>query len=96
MKPKILCLVEENIVSYLKGLFCQIPLPLDLNVEAGGDVRHQDVNQLADTKHNVLKDDHKGKLDSQNLPVNRSEISLIISEASVKTFRLKFKMIRKS
>ena len=39
----------------------------------------------------MLKDDHKGKLDSQDLPVNWGKESLIIPEASVETFRLKKK-----
>ena len=81
----------KSIVIHLKGLFCQIPLPLDFDVKASRNVWDKDVNQLADTKHNMLKDDHKGKLDSQDLPVNWGKESLIIPEASVETFRLKKK-----
>ena len=79
---------------HLKGFFCQIPLPLDLDVEACRNVRNEDINQFADSKHNMLKDDDKGKLDSQNLPVNRCKETLVISEASVETFRLKLGYIR--
>ena len=78
-------------LSVLEGLLGQVALPLDLDVQGGRYVRDQDVNELADTKHHMLKDDHKGKLDSQDLPVNWSEESLIISEATVETFRLKEK-----
>ena len=81
-------------VCHLKGFFCQIPLPLDLDVKAGRNVRHKDINQLADSKHNMLKDDDKGKLDSQDLPVNWCKETLIISEAPVETFRLKLENIR--
>ena len=79
---------KSNVI-HLKGLLCQIPLPLDFDVKASRNVWYKDVDQLTDTKHNMLKDDHKGKLDSQDLPVNWCKESLIIPEASVETFRLK-------
>ena len=81
VQPKLL-------MTYLQSLLGQIPLTLDLDVEAGGDVRHQDVDELAHSKHHVLEDDNKGELDSQDLPVNRSEEALVIPEPPVETFRL--------
>ena len=51
----------------LKGLLGEEPLPLHLDVEGGGDVRHQDVDQLAHAEHNVLEDDHEGELEVRNI-----------------------------
>ena len=79
----------ENMFSVLKSFLGQVPLPLDLDVQGGGDVRHEYVNQLTNTKHNMLKDDHKRKLDCENFPMNRSEESFIISKSSVVALRLK-------
>ena len=76
------------LMTYLQSLLGQIPLTLDLDVEAGGDVRHQDVDQLAHAKHHVLEDDNEGELDSQDLPVNRSEEAFVIPEPPVETLRL--------
>ena len=72
----------------LKSFLGQISLPLDLDVQTGRNVRHQDVDQLAHAKHHVLEDDNEGELDSQDLPVNRSEEALVIPEPPVETFRL--------
>ena len=82
------------VVGHLKCFFCQISLPLDLYVKACRNVRDKDVNQLAHPKDNMLKDDDKGKLYSQDFPVNRCKKSFIISEASVITFRLKMRLIK--
>lgn len=75
-------------LSVLQGLLRQISLPLDLDVQTGGDIRDQDVDKFADTEHDVLEDDHKGELESENLPMNRSEHTILVSKASVVAFRL--------
>ena len=78
----------KNMLSVLQGLLGQISLPLDLDVQTGGDIRDQDVDKFADTEHDVLEDDHKGELESENLPMNRSEHTILVSKASVVAFRL--------
>ena len=74
--------------SVLQSLLGQVSLSLDLDVQTGRDIRHQDVDQFTDTKHHVLEDDHEGKLESEDLPVNRSEYTELISKSSVVAFRL--------
>ena len=78
----------EDMVSILQSLLGQVALPLHLDVEGLGDVGHDNVNQLADAKDNMLKDDDKGKLEGQDLPVDRCERASIISKAAIITFRL--------
>ena len=78
----------KNVFSVLQSFLGQVSLSLDLDVETGGDIRDQDVDQLADTKHDVLEDDHEGKLESENLPVDRSEHPKLVSKSSVVAFRL--------
>ena len=63
----------KYVLGVLQGLLGKVSLPLDLDVKTGGNVRDQDVYQLANPKHHVFKYDDKGELESQNLPVNRSE-----------------------
>ena len=74
--------------SVRQSLLGQVSLSLYLDVQTGGDVRDQDVDQFTDTKHHVLEDDHEGKLESEDLPVNRSEHTELISKSSVVAFRL--------
>ena len=76
--------------TFLKRLLGKVPLPLDLDVQGSWDVWHQDVDQLADPENNVLKDDDKGELDGEDLPMNRCKKSMIISESTIVTFGLKF------
>ena len=78
----------QNMFSVLKGFLGQVSLSLDLDVETGGDVWDQDVDQFTDTEHHVLEDDHKGKLESENLPVNGSEHTELVSKSSVVALRL--------
>ena len=75
-------------VSILQGLLGQVPLPLHLDVQGLGDVGDNHVDQLADAKDDVLEDDHEGKLESENLPVDRSEHPKLVSKSSVVAFRL--------
>ena len=78
----------KNMLGILESFLCQVPLPLDLDVETGGDVRHKDVDQLTYTEHHVLEYNYECKLEGENLPVNRSGESELISESSVVTLRL--------
>ena len=78
----------ENMFSVLQSFLGQVSLSLDLDVETGGDIRDQKVDQFADTKHHVLEDNHKGKLESENLPVDRGEHTKLVSKSSVVAFRL--------
>ena len=78
----------KNMFGVRQSLLGQVSLPLDLDVQTGGDVWDQDVDQFTDTKHHVLEDDHEGKLESEDLPVNRSEHTELISKSSVVAFRL--------
>lgn len=72
----------------LESLLCKVALSLHLDIQGLRYVRHEDVYQLAHPEHQVLKYNHKCKLQSKNLPVDRSEGSLVVSESSVETFRL--------
>ena len=76
-------------ISILQSLLGQVALPLHLDVEGLGDVGHDDVDQLADAKDDVLKDDDEGKLQGKNLPVDWCECSRIVPEPPIVTFRLK-------
>ena len=78
----------ENMFSVLQSFLGQVSLSLDLDVETGGDVRDQDVDQFTDSKHHVLEDNHKGKLEGENLPVDRGEHAKLVSKSSVVTLRL--------
>ena len=75
-------------VSILQSLLGQVALPLHLDVEGLGDVGHDDVDQLADAKDNVLKDDDKGEFEGKDLPVDRGERAGVVSKAAIITFRL--------
>ena len=80
----------KNMLGILESFLGQVSLPLDLDVQTGGDVRHQDVDQLTHPEHHVLEYNYKCKLQGENLPVNRSEESELISESSVVTLRLEY------
>ena len=73
----------------LECLLCQIALPLHFDIEGLRDVRNDDVNEAADAKDDVLKDDDEGKLQGEDFPVDRSECSRVVSEPSIVAFRLK-------
>ena len=75
-------------VSVLQSLLGQVAFPLHLDVEGLGDVGHDDVDQLADAKDDVLKDDDKGKLESKDLPVDWCECARIVPKTAIITFRL--------
>ena len=75
-------------VSILQGLLGQVTLPLHLDVQGLGDVGDNHVDQLADAKDDVLKDDDKGKLESKDLPVDRGERASVVSKTAIITFRL--------
>ena len=75
-------------LGILESLLGQVALPLHLDVEGLGDVGHNDVDQLADAKDNVLKDDDKGKFEGKDLPVDRGERAGVVSKAAIITFRL--------
>ena len=79
-------------ISILQSLLGQVALPLHLDVEGLGDVGHDDVDQLADAKDDVLKDDDKGKLESKDLPVDRGERAGVVSKTAIITFRLEKKI----
>ena len=78
----------KDVLRVLQGLLGQVPLPLDLDVQAGGDVWHQDVDQLTDPEDHVLEYDDERELQGENLPVDWSEEAELVSESSVVTFRL--------
>jgi len=78
----------EDMVSILQSLLGQVALPLHLDVEGLGYVGHDDVDQLADAKDNVLKDDDKGKLEGEDLPVDRRERARVVSKTAIIAFRL--------
>lgn len=78
----------KDVLRVLQGLLGQVPLPLDLDVQAGGDVRHQDVDQLTDSEDHVLEYDDERELQGEDLPVDWSEEAELVSESSVVTFRL--------
>ena len=80
----------QNVLGILESLLGQVALPLDLDVEGGGDVRDEDVDELADPEHHMLEDDHERELDRQDLPVHRREESLVVTEPAVETFWLKY------
>ena len=75
-------------VSILQSLLGQVALPLHLDVEGLGDVGHDDVDQLADAKDDVLKDDDKGEFEGEDLPVDRGERASVVSKTAIITFRL--------
>lgn len=75
-------------VSILQSLLGQVTLPLHLDVEGLGDIGHDDVNQLADAKDNMLKDDDKCKFEGKDLPVDRGERAGVVSKTAIITFRL--------
>ena len=75
-------------LSILQSLLGKVSFSLDLDIQRFWNVRHHDVNQLAHSKDKMLEDDDKSKLDGQNVPVYRSELSLLITESFVVTFRL--------
>ena len=78
----------KNMLGILESFLCQVSLPLDLDVQAGGGVRHQDVDQLTDSEDHVLEYDDERELQGENLPVDWSEEAELVSESSVVTFRL--------
>ena len=67
----------------LQRLFGEEALPLHLDVEGGRDVRHQDVDELADPEHDVFKDDDEGELEGEDLPVDRGQGAAVIPEPAV-------------
>ena len=75
-------------VSILQSLLGQVALPLHLDVEGLRDVGHDNIDQLADAKDDVLEDDDEGKLESKDLPVDRGECSRVVPEAPIIAFRL--------
>ena len=82
----------EDMISILQSLLGQVALPLHLDVEGLGDVGHDDVDQLADAKDDVLEDDDKGKLESKDLPVDRGERAGVVPKTAIITFRLEKKI----
>ena len=78
--------------SILQSLLCQEPFPLHLNIQGFRYIWDQQVNQLAHTEHNVLKDDDKGELECKDLPMDRGQDSLVVAESTVITFLLKLMM----
>ena len=75
-------------VSILQSFLGQVALPLHLDVEGLRDVGHDNIDQLADAKDDVLKDDDKGELECKDLPVDRGERAGVVSKAAIITFRL--------
>ena len=75
-------------VSILQSLLGKVALPLHLDVEGLGDVGHDHVDQLADAKDDVLKDDDKGELEGKDLPVDRGKGASVVSKTAIITFRL--------
>ena len=78
----------------LQCLLGEEALPLHLDVEGGRDVRHQDVNELADPEHDVLKDDDKGELEGEDLPVDWGQGAAVIPEPTVVALLLKTILFR--
>ena len=76
--------------SVLEGLLGEVPLPLDLDVQGLWYVRHQDVDELTHPEHQVLKDDDKGELEGEDLPVDGGEGARVVPEPPVVTLRLEF------
>ena len=77
-----------DMFSILQSLLGKISFSFDFDIQRFWDIRHHDVNQLAHAKHKMLENDHKSKLECQNVPVDWSEVSLLITESFVVTFRL--------
>ena len=77
-------------VSILQSLLGQVTLPLHLDVEGLRDVGHDNIDQLADAKDDVLKDDDKGELEGEDLPVDGGEGARVVPEPPVVTLRLEF------
>ena len=73
----------------LECLLCEITFPLHFDIKGFRDVRNDDVNEAADAKDDVLKDDDEGKLQGEDFPVDRSECSRVVPEPSIVAFRLK-------
>ena len=74
---------------YLKSLFGQVSFSLDLYIQSVRNIRNHDIYQFANSKHKMFKDDHKCKLQCQDVPVNRTQVTLLISKSLVVTIRLK-------
>ena len=47
------------------------------------------INKFADSEHKMFKDNDECKFQGQDVPVYRSEVSLLVSEAFVVTIALK-------
>jgi len=78
----------QNVLGILKSLLGQVALPLHLDVERLRDVGHDDVDQPADAKDDVLEDYDEGELECEDLPMHRSKRSGVVPEPPVVAFRL--------
>ena len=50
--------------------------------------------EFANSKHKMFKDDHKSKFESQDVPVNRTKITLFISKSFVVAIRLNHEEVK--
>ena len=51
-------------------------------------VRHKEINQFSNSEDEVREDDDEGKLESEDVPVDRGQVALIVPEPVVVTVRL--------
>ena len=52
-------------------------------------VRHKEINQFSDSEDKVREDDDEGKLEGEDVPVDRGQVALIVPEPVVVTVRLR-------
>lgn len=52
-------------------------------------VRHKEINQFSNSEDEVREDDDEGKLESEDVPVDRGQVALIVPEPVVVTVRLR-------
>ena len=52
-------------------------------------VRHKEINQFSNSEDEVGEDDDERKLESEDVPVDRGQVALIVPEPVVVTVRLR-------
>merc|ERR1719445_2005679 len=69
----------------LECALCQELLPLNLDVKRLRYIRNSKVDHLADAEYKMFKDNYKEKSQRKNVPMDRCEITLVVTEPSVET-----------
>ena len=79
--PSLLAVLGDPLLlaglCVLQRLLGQVALPLHLQVETVGDVRHQQVDQLANPEHKMLEYNDESKPQGQNVPAQLNSYRLI-------------------